>query len=90
MAPGDGTGMLPGDGQWPAELGWTSPIGQGKGVFSVLLLNWGFAPQPGGLSGEGRAPTRQCKGCQQKEEGSAEGGEPSDAVLGPWSSDTAH
>ena len=59
MAPGDGTGMLPGDGQWPAELGWTSPIGQGKGVFSVLLLHWGFAPQPGGLISPGMDPGHQ-------------------------------
>lgn len=82
--------LLPRDGQWPAELGWTSPTGHGRSVFSVLLLNWGFAPQLGGFNGEGRAPNRQWKGCQQKEEGSAEGGKPSDAVLGPWSSDTAH
>lgn len=44
--------LLLGDGRWVAELGWTSPAGQGRGVVGSLL-NRGFAPQPGGLSGEG-------------------------------------
>ena len=64
--------LLPGDGQWVAELGWTSPTGQGRGVLSSLVesgvcspawrAQWGgLNPQMTmeGLSAEGRRAARR-------------------------------